>query len=45
MESYSNAFYIKRHRRHSKKLMMVYVELTNPDLSSKIGLEDLAIIG
>jgi len=29
MESYSNAFHTKRHRRCSKKLKMVHVELTN----------------
>ena len=45
MESYSDAFHIKRHGKRSKKLMMVCVKLTNPDPSSKTGLEDLAIIG
>jgi len=45
MESYSNAFHTKRHRRHSKRLMTVCVEFTNPNLSSKTDLEDLAIIG
>ena len=45
MESYSDAFHLKRHRRRSKKLMMVCAELTNPDPSSETGLEDLAIIG
>jgi len=45
MESCSDAFYTKRHRRHSKKLMMVCAELTNPDPSSETGSENLAIIG
>jgi len=45
MESYYDAFHIKRHRRLLKKLMMVHVELTNSDISSKIGFEDLATIG
>jgi len=45
MESYSDAFHTKRHRRRSRKLMAVYVELTNPDPSLKIGLKDLATIG
>jgi len=44
MESYSDACHTKRYRRHSKKLMMVYVELTNPDPNSETGSEDLAII-
>jgi len=44
-ESYSDAFHIRRHRRRSKKLMTGCTELTNPNLSSKIGLEDLAITG
>ena len=44
MESYSATFHTKRHMRHSRKLMMVYVELTNLDLSSEISLEDLATI-
>ena len=45
MESCSDTFHTKRHRKHSKKLMMVYAELTKLDLSSETGLEDLAIIG
>jgi len=45
MESYSNVFHTKRYMRHSKKLMMVYAELTNPALSSKTSLEDLDTIG
>jgi len=45
MEYYSDAFHIKRHRRHSKNLMTVCAEFTNLDLSSETGLEDLAIIG
>jgi len=45
MESCSDAFHTKRHMRHSKKLMMVCTELTNPDPSSETGSEDLAIIG
>ena len=45
MESYSDAFHTKRHSRHSKKLMMIHVELTNPDLSSEIGLEDMVTLG
>ena len=45
MESYFVAFHIKRHMRHSKKLMMVCAELTNPDLSSETSLEDLPVIG
>jgi len=44
-ESYSDAFHIKRYKRHSKKLMMVRSELTNLDLSLDTGLEDLIIIG
>jgi len=43
MESYSNAFHIKRHIRHSKKFMTVCAELTNQNPSSETGLEDLAI--
>jgi len=35
----------KEARRRSKKLMTTHVDLTNPDLSSEIGLEDLATIG
>jgi len=45
MESCSDDFHTKRHIKHSKKLMMVCAELTNLDLSSDIGSEDLAIIG
>ena len=45
MESYFAVFHIKRHIRHSKKLMMVCAELTNLDPSSETGLEDLANIG
>jgi len=44
MESYSDAFHIKRHRRRSKKLMMVCAEFTNPDLSSETRFEEMAII-
>jgi len=44
MKSYSDAFYTNRHKRHSKKLMTVHVELTNPDPSSETDLEDLATI-
>jgi len=40
MESYFDAFHIRKHKRHTKKLMTVCVELTNPDLSSETGLED-----
>ena len=43
IESYSDAFHIRRHKRRSKKLVTVCAELTNPDLSSETGLEDLAI--
>jgi len=45
MESYSDDFHTKRHKWHSKKLKTIHVELTNPDLSSEVGLKDLAIIG
>jgi len=45
MKYCSDAFHTKRHRRHSKKLMIVYAGLTNPDPSSEIVSEDLAIIG
>ena len=45
MVSYYDDLYIKRHRRRSKKLTTVSAELTNPDLSSEIGFEDLATIG
>jgi len=45
MESYSVAFHIKRHMRHSGKLTEVGAELTNLDLSSETGLEGLVIIG
>jgi len=45
MESCSDAFHTKRHRKHSRKLMLVYAELTKLDLSSETGLEDFAIIG
>ena len=42
-KSYSKAFHIKRHRGHSKKLMMVCAELINLDPSLETGLKDLAI--
>ena len=45
IESYSDAFHTKRHRRHSKKLVMVRAELTNLALNSETSLEDLAAIG
>jgi len=45
MESCSNVFHTKGHRRHSKKLMTVYTELTNLDPSLETGLEDLVITG
>ena len=40
MESCSDAFHTKRHKNHSKKLMIVCVELTNSDPSWETGLED-----
>jgi len=45
MKSYSNTFHTTRHMRRSKKLMTVYVELTNLELSSETGFEDLAVTG
>ena len=45
VKSYSDAFHIKRHRRCSKKLMTVHIELTDSDQSSKTSFEDLTIIG
>ena len=45
MESCSDAFLTKRNMEHSKKLMMVCVELINPDPNLETGSEDLAIIG
>jgi len=45
IESCSDAFHTKRHMKHSKKLIMVCAELTNPDPSSKTDSEGLAIIG
>ena len=45
IESYSDAFHTKRHRKHSKKLMMVCAEFTNSDPTSEIDPKDLAIIG
>jgi len=45
MESYFDSFHTKRRRKHSKKLMTVFVELTNLGPSSETSLKDLAIIG
>jgi len=45
IESYSDAFHTKRHRKHTKRHMMVCAELTTPNPSSETGSEDLAIIG
>jgi len=45
MESSSTAYHIKRHRRHSKRLMTVCVELTNLVKNLKIDSEDWDIIG
>jgi len=36
MEFSSAAYHIKKHRKHSKRLMTVYVELTNLAQSSEI---------
>jgi len=52
MESCSDAFHTKRHKKHLKKLMMICAELTNLDPSSETNSgpssetnsEDLAII-
>ena len=45
MESSSAACHIKKHRKHSKWLMTVCVELTNIVQNLEIGSEDLDIIG
>jgi len=45
IESYSDAFHTKRRKRLSKKLMTACAEHTSLDLSSEIGLEDLATTG
>ena len=40
-----HAFHTKRHMKHSKKLMTVCAELTNPDPSLETDLKDLVTIG
>ena len=45
MESYSDAFHIRRHRRRSKKLVTVGAELTNPDPNWETDSENLATTG
>jgi len=45
MESSSVAYHMNKHRRHSKKLMMVCMELTNPVQNLEIDSEDWDIIG
>ena len=45
MESSSAAYHIKRHMKHSKRLVMVCVELTNLLQNLEIDSEDLDIIG
>jgi len=45
MESSSVACHIKRHRKHSKRLMTVCVELTNLVQNLEIDSKDLDIIG
>jgi len=45
MESYSDALHTKRHKRHTKRHMIVSAELTNLALNSETSLEDLAAIG
>ena len=45
MESSPAACHIKRHRKHSKRLMRVCVELTNLVQNLEIDSKDLDIIG
>ena len=45
MESSSAAYHIKRHRKHSKRLMVVCAELTNLVQNLEIDSKDLDIIG
>ena len=45
MESSSAACHIKKHKKYSKKLMMVCVELTNLVQNLEIDSKDLDIIG
>jgi len=45
MEFSSTAYHIKRHRKHSKRLMTVCAELTNLVQSLVIDFEDWDIIG
>ena len=40
-ESYCHVFHTKKHRWHSKKLMTVYVELTNLVQNLEIDFEDI----
>jgi len=45
IESSSSAYHIKRHRKHSKRLIIVYAELTNLVQNLGIDSEDWDIIG
>jgi len=45
MESFSAAYHIKRHMKHSKRLITVCAELTNQVQNLKIDSEDWDIIG